>query len=65
MLDDTARKMLSIFYTLYRYDPAHVDLDRLSRLFGRSKTKIVKAIRSLAEAQYISWDERESIIRVV
>jgi DNA-binding MarR family transcriptional regulator len=65
MLDDTSRKMLSIFYTLYRYDSAHIDLDRLARLVGGSKAKVVKAIRALAKAHYIAWDERASIIRVV
>lgn len=65
MLDDTSRKMLRIFFTLYRYDSAHVDLDRLARLIGGSKAKIVKTIRTLAEVHYIAWDERASIIRVV
>ncbi|QNK56640.1 hypothetical protein [Paenibacillus sp. PAMC21692] len=65
MLDETARKLFRMFYALYRFEAAHIDMDRLARLTGRSKLRIATAIRALEEKQYITWNERAGAIRVM
>lgn len=65
MLDETARKLFRLFYSLYRFESARINTNRLARMTGRSKTRIVAAIRTLEEKQYITWNERTGVIRIM
>lgn len=65
MLDDAARKVLTVMWNVYRNDPSKIDIADLSKKTQRSEAQIKEAINHLVKEDYVLWDKESNTFRVL
>jgi hypothetical protein len=64
MLDDTARKILTVLWNTKRHNPFRIDIKRLKRLSRREIPQIKDAINLLVKEEYLLWDKVNNSFKI-
>lgn len=65
MLDDNARKVLTVLWNTNRNDPSKLDMPYLCQKSQRSEVQIKEAINNLVKEGYVLWDRATNTFRVL
>lgn len=65
MLDDAARKVLTVMWNLYRNDPSIIVIADLCKKTQRNESQIKEAINHLVKEDYVLWDKQSNTFRVL
>ncbi|WP_054024958.1 hypothetical protein [Bacillus sp. FJAT-28004] len=65
MLDDAARKVLTVMWNVYRNDPSKIDVDIISRRAQRTEEQVKAAINKLVKEGFVLWDIKANAFNVL
>ena len=65
MLDDVARKVLTILWNTYRNDPFTIDVAHISHRAQRTDGRVKIAINTLVKEGFVLWDRQSKNFRVL
>lgn len=65
MLDDAARKILTVMWNTYRNEPSKIDLPYLCQKSQRTEAQVKEAINLLVKEAYVIWDKAANTFRVI
>ncbi|WP_054029026.1 hypothetical protein [Bacillus sp. FJAT-28004] len=65
MLDDTARKVLTVLFNVYRYNPSNIDILYISQRSLRTEDQVKDAINELVKEGFVFWDRKENTFKVL
>ncbi|WP_054029202.1 hypothetical protein [Bacillus sp. FJAT-28004] len=65
MLDDTARKVLTVLFNVYRNNPSSIDILYISQLSLRTVDQVKDAINELVKEGFVLWDRKANAFKVL
>lgn len=65
MLDDRARKVLTVLFNVYRNNPSSIDILYISQRSLRTEDQVKEAINELVKEGFIFWDRNENTFKVL
>ncbi|MGO4696609.1 hypothetical protein AB4Z50_20220 [Paenibacillus sp. 2TAB26] len=65
MLDDAARKVLTVMWNVYRNDPSIIDVYYLSQKAQRTEEQVKDAINELVKEGFVLWDRKANTFKVL
>lgn len=65
MLEDGARKVLTVLWNTYRNEAAEIDLPYLCQRSQRTERQVKEAVNLLVKEGYLIWDKASHKIRVL
>lgn len=65
MLDDAARKVLTVMWNVYRNDSSIIDIDYLSQKTQRTEGQVKDAINILVKEGFVLWDRKANTFKVL
>jgi predicted transcriptional regulator len=65
VLDDTARKVLTVMWNVYRNDPSGIDTKYISQRSQRTEEQVKSAINHLVTEGFVLWDRKDNTFRVL
>lgn len=65
MLDDTARKVLTVLWNVYRDKPSIIDIAYISQRAQRTDDQVKEAINELIKEEFVFWDRKANLFKVL
>lgn len=65
MLDDAARKIITVMWNTYRNDPSQINLAYLCQKSQRTEFQVKEVINLLVKEDYVIWDKATNTFRVI